>query len=404
MRKSKSIIDYSLYLLVIVNVIALFYFGYRKLAGREEEIINGNNNAEINSFVARINLNGADKVDTKKLTCEVGEDNLCQVYLPTAYRDNGKVMGYSTNPNSTSPEYLMNTNINLNKNIDLYVISYEINTLYIKNDEVDYISNSDLSCVMYNEDESCNVKIPTFNKVGYENKGYSTSEESLTGFVYPSDYYKLTKSSILYPIYATSARHKTINVSKTLIVNNSFIEIEESCTNDLYPQYINYLEEIGNLSPYLLFGNKISLIGDEAFNEIWGNMYVGMNYGPRKLRAIDIRCSNAVYNDYYATMVHELGHSWDYFYSTRFGNNITSNSDIINLFNKYSKLSNRPFRNYSYSNIYEFFADAVKYYYFKYLNPTSEYVLLDYPNDIKKTLEKYICIANNDYDESKCEL
>ena len=101
-------------------------------------------------------------------------------------------------------------------------------------------------------------------------------------------------------------------------------------------------------------------------------------------------------------MVHELGHSWDYFYSVKKGNNITSNADIINLFNKYKNMSSRPFRDYSYSNIYEFFADMGKYYYFKYTKKSSEYVNMSYPDDIKKVMEKYICIAKNDYDEEKC--
>mgnify|MGYP003303599511 CR=1 FL=1 len=33
---------------------------------------------------------------------------------------------------------------------------------------------------------------------------------------------------------------------------------------------------------------------------------------------------------------------------------------------RYQNMSNRPFRDYSYSNIREFFADSVRYYYFKY--------------------------------------
>ncbi len=404
MENRKTLIDYLLYTLIAINIIILLYFGYKKLSNREFNIINGENNAEINSYTVIIDLNGADRVDTKKLICAFNDNDTCTVHLPKAYRDNGKVMGFSTDKDSNIPDYLMDTDIELSTNMRLYVISYKINTLHIEEGDIDYLASNDLSCIIYNTSESCRIKIPVFNKVGYENKGYSTSKESLTGFVYPNDYYEVSKNTILYPIYATSSRHKPIAVSKTIIVNNSFVEIENGCGSDIYPEYIGYLEDIKNKAPYLLFGNKVSLIGDDAFNDIWGSGYVGMNYGPRKLRAIDVRCSKTVFNDYYATMVHELGHSWDYFYSTESGENITSQSDIINLFNKYSNLSDRPFRKYSYTNIYEFFADAVKYYYFKYLKPVEEYSHLSYPSDIKETLEKYICIANNDYDESKCRV
>ncbi len=404
MEKNKTIIDYLLYTLVTINIIILLYFGYKKLSDREFNILNGINNAEINSYVVNIDLNGADRVDTKKLNCAFNDNDTCTVHLPNAYRDNGKVMGFSTDKDSNIPDYLMDTDIELSKDMILYVISYRVNTLHIEENDIDYLASNDLSCIVYNDADVCRVKIPIYNKVGYENKGYSTSKESLAGFVYPNDYYELSKDVTLYPIYATSSRHKPISVNKTIIVNNSFVEIESGCSSSLYPTYIGYLNDIKVMAPYLLFGNKISLIGDTAFNDIWGSGYVGMNYGPRKLRAIDIRCSNAVYNDYYATMVHELGHSWDYYYSTKSGDNITSQSDVINLFNKYNSMSNKPFRSYSYTNIYEFFADAVKYYYFKYLKPVDEYARLSYPSDIKEVLEKYICIANNDYDESKCDI
>ena len=89
-------------------------------------------------------------------------------------------------------------------------------------------------------------------------------------------------------------------------------------------------------------------------------------------------------------------------YITKYGN-ITSQSDIINLYNKYSKLSNRPFRDYSYSNQFELLADMMKYYYFKYLVPRNGYKDLNYPNDIKEVLEKYICISKNNYNDEKCK-
>lgn len=402
MRRKNTTFDYLLYTLVTINILFLLISGYKKLVKNEEEILANIDSPDPNSYVVGIELNGADRVDSNRLICTKDEENNCIVHLPMAYRKGGKVLGYSSTPYSIVPEYSLDTDINLTNSMRLYVVSLKINNLYIDEDDIDYITNNNISCVMYNADKSCKVKLPVFNKIGYENKGYSSSIRSLTGFVYPNDYYELSEDKVLYPIYATSARHKTINVEKTLMINNSFVEIEKGCSESVYQEYLKYLNDIKEYAPYLLFGNKISLIGDEAFNEIWGKLYVGMNFGPRKIRAIDIRCSNMVYNDYYATMVHELSHSWDYYYSTKNSNNITSESDIINLFNKYSKLTNRPFRDYSYTSVYEFFADAVKYYYFKYLHPTDEYTRLAFPNDIKVVLEKYICIAKNDYNKDKC--
>ena len=153
----------------------------------------------------------------------------------------------------------------------------------------------------------------------------------------------------------------------------------------------------------MLLGNKITFLSDSTFDEVWGSKYVGMNYGPKTLRSVDIRCSKTVYNDYYATMVHEMAHSWDFYYAKRLGDNISSQSDVINLYNKYKNQPRSIFREYSFINLYEFVADMMRYYYFKEYVPRTPYKNLDYPTDIKTSLEKYICISINDYVEGKCK-
>ncbi len=388
--------------LIISFIITILSISYQFLKKKEADILD-DVNGEVISYTVNFKLNGADKIDSKKASCMEVLDE-CIVHLPKASRDGGIVLGYSSDPNSTTAEYLIDTDIDINQNMTLYVISYKINTLHVEGDKLDYLSNKDVSCTVYNNTSGCYITIPTFNKEGYEIKGYSTSKEASTGYIFPNEEYEISKDIVIYPIYNISNRYQKIDIAKTIIVNDSFIEIEKGCQESVYEKYLGYLNEIKEYAPYLLFGNKITFMVDNSFNKIWGNQYVGMNYGPRKLRAFDIRCSSNIINDYYATMVHELSHSWDYYYSTKGDANITSQSDIINLFNKYSKMSNRPFRAYSYSNIYEFFADAVKYYYFKYLKPTPEFSSLSFPSDIKRVLEKYICIANNDYDESKCDI
>ena len=50
----------------------------------------------------------------------------------------------------------------------------------------------------------------------------------------------------------------------------------------------------------------------------------------------------------------------------------------------------------------EFVAEAFAHYYAKYLVPLTKYKDMNYPDDIKTTLEKYICVAKNNYDASKC--
>ena len=362
----------------------------------KEKIINNPDNNTFNTVT--IELNGASSVESKKLKCEV-EKTGCFVTLPNAIRDDGVVVGYSEKSNDLEAQYKVGSIVFINRDMTLYVISYRENNLMIDGSKVDYLEKNNVSCKMYNQSASCNVVIPKYNKVGYENKGYSTSKDSLTGFIYANDNYRISGDLILYPIYSTSSRLRPISVKKVLTYHDSFIEIENSCPEEVSKELLSYLEKINQVIPFLLIGNKISFIGDNTFNQIWGNGYVGMNYGPKSLRSVDVRCSKNVYNDYYATMVHEMSHSWDFYYATKLGSNISSQSDIINLYNKYIEKPDRPFRDYSYSNIYEFVADMMKYYYFKYYVPTPEFKNLTFPEDMKKALEKYICISKNNYNE-----
>lgn len=348
------------------------------------------------------NPNGATMVDSKSIRCKI-IDASCSITLPDAKRENGEVLGFSDNKDSLEAKYKVGESIELNDSLSLYVISYKTNTLTINENGVDYLEKNTESCNVYNSNRDCTVILPRYNKVGYENKGYSTNKDSLTGFINAGEEYKLSTDETIYPIYSTSSRKTSLNISKTFTYQNSFIEVEEGCMEGVYQEYLKYLDEIKKYVPFLLLGNKITFVTDKSFNTIWGANYVGMNYGPKSLRSVDIRCSNNSFNDYYATMVHEMAHSWDFYYATKLGDNISSQSEIINLYNKYKDKSNRPFRDYSYSNIYEYVADMMRYYYFKYYVPRVGFKNLLYPSDIKKSLEKYICISKNDYDDSKCK-
>ena len=365
----------------------------------EEDLLNVADDTSYYRIV--FNLNGASSIENKISKCKI-DGNTCSIVLPSATKNDGVVLGYSDNKDDHVAKYKIGEMISLNNNIELYVISYKTNKITI-NDNVDYLEKNEVSCDIYNEEKECGVILPNFNKVGYENKGYSTNEDSITGFIYPSNEYKISKNGVLYPIYGTTSRKRSLNITKTFTYNESFIEVEKGCNESVYKKFLEYLDGIKKHSPFLLLGNKIAFVTDKSFDEIWGSGYVGMNYGPKGLRSVDIRCSNNSFNDYYATMVHEMAHSWDFYYANRLGDNISSQSDIINLYNKYINTKNRPFRDYSYSSIYEFLADMMRYYYFKYEVPRTGFNNLGYPNDIKNSLEKYICISKNDYDESKCK-
>ena len=400
--KNKKILNITIYIMLIVIITLIMYFSYTLFINnqnydKKEESINGDNAL---TYTAIFVKNGADFISSDELTCQVINDK-CEIKLPSIIKKDGYVLGWNIK-NVNYAKYSENETITINDNQIFYAITYKENTLTIYNSELDYLSNEKVSCKVYNKEEKCSVIIPSYNKIGYENRGYSTRNDSLTGIIFPNMSYTLKKDVILYPIYNVSARKQVIDVSKVIQKYGLMIEIEKGCSSNVYNNYLDYLNKINQKAKYLLIPSKITFLNNDTFNKIWGREYAGMNYGPKSLRLFDVKCPNIIVNDYYYTMVHELAHSFDFYYSNYFSQTISSENDIINLYTKYKKLSNRPFREYSYSNIREFFADCIRYYYFKYLDPLDSYSKLDYPSDIKKIIEKYICIAKNDYNKDKC--
>ena len=396
-NNSKKVIFYLSFVGVAL-IIAGLVLSIKQLMA-EEDLLNMADDG-VNNRVF-FNLNGATEIDERYVKCKKSE-NGCSVTLPVAKRSGGYVLGYSDNMNDTKAKYKMNESITINENMSLYVISYKENTLFVNKGTVDYLEKETVTCKAYNTNPSCDVKMPRYNKVGYENKGYTVNAGAQAADFFPGKEYSIKGDLVIYPIYSTYSRHQVINIYKVLNYRESFIEIEKGCTDATAKRYIEYLNGISKNTPFLLLGNKITFMIDSTFDNIWGSSYVGMNYGPKSLRSVDIRCTENQANDYYATMVHEMAHSWDFYYGLKTGENISSQSDVINLFSKYKDHNNRPFREYSYTSIYEFVADMMRYYYFKYYVPSGAFESSVYPSDIKKVLEKYICISKNDYQVDSC--
>ncbi len=389
-NKKKKIIIISC-LLFVIGVVSIT-IGYIYLSDRTKE----------GYYTLRLDKNGASSLDSSRLECKI-ENNECQITLPNATRKKGVVLGYSTNKNATSPEYKIGDVITMKSDMRMYAISYQKLTMNIVSESVDYISTPDVSCNVYNKNDSCEVVPGIFNKEGYEVRGYSTSPKSQAGYIYPNTKFELDEDITVYPIWNTYTRGIEINVSESFQRGSMTFDVENGCPSYIYDEYLEIFDKIEKNAPYLVIGTKVSFLTDETFDKIWGPGYVGMNYGPTDLRMMDVRCGNNYGNNYYATIVHEMGHTWDFHYKSMQGNEITKQGDVINLFNEYKPKADRPFRDYSYSDIREFFADMVRYYYLKYTDPISEFEMRFYPENIKKVLEKYICITNNNYESGKCK-
>ena len=162
-------------------------------------------------LLLKIEKNGASSVEDNELTCKI-VNGKCNVTLPNATRKNGKVVGYSFDKNSNVAEYKIGDTITLTENKRIYVISYKTYSMNIVTDSIDYIATPDVSCNAYNKEDSCEVIPGPFNKEGYEVRGYSTSEKSQAGYIWPNTAFELEENLTVYPIWNTYTRGRGINV------------------------------------------------------------------------------------------------------------------------------------------------------------------------------------------------
>lgn len=389
--KNKKIVIYIIFNILIVAFSTYYFFS------KDDDI----NNEELIKYTAIIERNGAKNVEKSNMYCTL-KNNKCIIKLPNIIDDEREVLGYNLD-GSTNVKYNIGEEVNIKGDTIFYAVTYKEYKLHIDDTEIDYLEYNDKTCRVYNKEKNCTLEIPSFNKKGYEIKGYSLTKGSLTGTIFKEQKYILQKDMTIYPVFTTLSRGVMIDVDMVSKINKITIEAEKNCSIDVVKVYIDYLNRISRNAPYLLLGEKISFLSDKTFSDIWGAGFSGMNYGANKSRSIDLICSPNNYEIYYATMVHELAHSYDLYYSNYYDKFISHENDVQLVYNKYLNSENRPFRNYSYTNINEFFSDSYKYYYFKYIDPIYPYSTLEYKNDIKEVVEKYICIYNNKMKKEGCE-
>lgn len=385
-------------------------------------------------------LNGADKISQNYIECTKSLKG-CYVILPNIERSNAVILGFSKDKESEKEEYKIGEKLYIKEDMTLYAVSYIIRNVHIEKNGVDELAGDRLSCNAYNENTSCKVTLPIFNKVGYQIAGYQTDKNGSSktpGEYFPNEEYLISSDLTLYPKYTSDRRGNNYiyNTNKVYEINGSIVEAEKTISKTDSDLYISFLEEIKEKAPFLLVGSKISIMTNASFTKTWAKGIIGICYGSSieghpLSRSIDV-LSKYYPDDYenYFTLVHEMTHAWDFYYPYKlngkipevsdlgrsfygtmseynriFGTErISAQQDIVDLFNKYKRLpsNQRPFGDYAYTATTEFVAEAMAHYYMKYYVPKGKYINLDYPADIKNVLEKYICVAKNNYNKNAC--
>ncbi len=399
-------------LLILGGIFAYKYFTFKK-------------------YTITFELNGATYINSKEKTCDFSLKG-CVIELPKAERDGGTVVGYNLGNGAHEAKYYPGDTVTINSDYKLYVVSYKEITINIDKNNTDYLEKDKVSCIVFNNESSCKIKMPLFNKKGYQLEGYSTRKEvssALKSF-FQNQEYEFSENMTLYPNYNTTrggTNDKFYEVNDVYNKNNETImEFGDGVPEDEKNNYKKILDDIYSHWPYYFTGTKITILESSAFGNTWkvSAGVLGVNYSKGEYadypvsRSLDVRVTpNYGYDEDYYVLVHELGHSFDHYYgyglhhpkeitkdyfSHNGSQSIGSQSDMQSLYKKYRSMQVRPLRNYAYTNINEFVAESFAYYYLTFVTPTKGYDASKYPDDLKTTVEKYLCIAKNNYDTSKC--
>lgn len=385
--------------------------------------------------------NGAS-IENNILKCELyNNDDTCEVTFPNIVRSGYEILGWSENKSANIGTYNVQSKIKLNKQKTYYAISRKkINVSFEgSNSKSCYIYNKQKECsitipnisgingwsiskssnsIMYYPNKTynfsfslklypvtnkllratfivdgkkyertctlngvgCTVEAPVINNLtGKLILGYSYDEnreiECLAGkkciIIDDSTFYVSKKDGYRY-----------IDSYDTVTIGKSSIDVQKKCS---YTDNINDVKQAYNFFPNLFSDVKITFLTNDDYVKLHGTDSAGatviLERGNYSFSYIDINCeAYKSYKHSSEVVVHELVHLYDKI--TYFNKNgiLLSNTNLVNnLYNKYKVISNRPMRDYAYTDKVEFLAEMGMWYYKKHYLKES----VDLPDDIE---------------------
>ena len=320
----------------------------------------------------------------------------CNVTTPTVKLKSGQEFkGWSTSDTATYSPTQQNEVISLKATSTYYAIIKQNVEIKFDKNQASSLSTYKTSCLSYGK--GCKIaEAPVITKPGYEIGGFSTNKNAEWGTVLDRNY---SENTTLYAIAKNHYRKKPLSVATTYKIGNMTMEIEKSSglSYNVYKTYYDHVKKVQSKMPWLYKSpGKINMMSNGTFSSIWGNGWAGMAYGIGEYRSNDVSLGSSVSEYSKGTFIHEQGHVFDSYYGIKTGTGISGQTDVKNLYNKYSKWSSssRPLRDYAYTNVGEFVAESIEYYYYyKYTNQKCPNGGNQITSDIIKVFEKYFDVA-----------
>ena len=350
----------------------------------------------------------------KTVSCEVNTNNRCSIIVPNLNTNSSyQFLGWSNKTLAKSANYKANNSLELTQNITLYDVTPQIVTITFNvSDNVDsknvkaeklsfnYTNSSGNTivekensqsltetCLSFNG-EGCKIKtLPTVYAKGYFVHGFSKSIGGKNIYVLNTTF-KANTTIYARVGYSNSTKINHMNIGYQKLYGNVMFEAESSMSTPEITVVVNVLDQIYKYFPEVFYYNgKLFMLSESTYNNVLstvntnisgtsGYTLTGTNYNNSFFKY------NSNINEMLVTMVHEMGHSFD----NSFSNCISDRTDVIDIYNKYKAMPNRPFRDYTYYNTMEFYGDLFAnvmadllhsktnyYYYQRFTNIPSEF-------------------------------
>ena len=124
--------------------------------------------------------NGATNIGSTSDSCISYNNKTCTLTSPTITRNNWVIGGWGTSANDTTSDWTIGTEKQLSVSATYYAITSKLVTITFDNNGAVSISNSILSCTMWNTNSSCAITAPTITRTSWTIVGWGTSSGDTT--------------------------------------------------------------------------------------------------------------------------------------------------------------------------------------------------------------------------------
>ena len=383
-------------------------------------------------------------VEVNSISCEAFNGaQSCDIIFPDIVLNEGyEVVGFSQDIDDVNPDITIGNLIVVDEDVTYYcmtqktiVVTFNGNTTFDNNtvgiDEAGYsyaktnIAADELSfysaeCISYNGNGCYIDDMPIVYSPGNEVHGFALTPDA-------EDYMlavletKFYSDATLYARIYNSTSHSDYSVGYSEQIGNVIIEFETGMSATIVTGYMDYIYQLHNDIPELFdMKGKIRMWTKTTYETVYGRINsslqntAGCTTSIYTGSIVDIKLKSDTSVEEYrkGTIVHELSHALDNYYGTATRNynsgKIRDKSDVLALYNSYLNVSPRPLRDYSYTQIAEFWADSVRWYYSEEFNGFDNAATLtgvpEYQPasvEIKDLVRNYLCYVRNGYDEEE---